>query len=225
MTDDRRLPPLLNVGHPVAERAVLVGDPGRALALAQSLLEGPLMSNHARGLWGYTGAAADGAGLSVLSTGTGGPSAATVLRELVDAGVRRVVRAGSALATGPDGPDGELRAVRFAAAHDGTSAALGVAPGEQVLPDARLHARLVAAGVPEVGVVSVDLLPADGGPPPPEHPGAAAVDRQSAALLTQARRLGVPAAAVLAFPRRDEDRAARDAWWRAVGAAAAAALA
>lgn len=224
MTDDRRLPPLLNVGHPVAERAVLVGDPGRALALAQALLEGPLMSNHARGLWGYTGRAADGAPLSVLSTGTGGPSAATVLREVVDAGVRRVVRAGSALALGADGPAGELRAVRFAAAHDGTSAALGLARGAEVAPDDVLHGRLRAAGLAEVGVVSVDLLPADGGPPPPEHPGAGAVDRQSAALLAQARRLGVPAAVVLAFPRLGEDKAAREAWWGAVGAAAAAAL-
>ena len=225
MTDDRRLPPLLNVGHPVAERAVLVGDPGRALALAQSLLEGPLMSNHARGLWGYTGRAADGDALSVLSTGTGGPSAATVLREVVDAGVRRVVRAGSALALDADGPAGELRVVRFAVAHDGTSAALGLEPGHEVEPDPALHRRLRASGLPEAGVVSVDLLPADGGPTPPAHPGAVAVDRQSAALLAQARRLGVPAAAVLAFPRPDEDKAARDAWWRAVGAAAAAALA
>lgn len=208
----------------MADRAVLVGDPGRALALAQSLLEGPLMSNHARGLWGYTGTAADGAPMSVLSTGTGGPSAATVLREVVDAGVRRVVRAGSALATGSAGPVGELRAARFAVAHDGTSRALGLAPGEELVPDGAMLARLRGAGVADVGVVSVDLLPADGGPEPPAHPGAEAVDRQSAALLAQARRLGVPAAVVLAFPRPDEDQADRTAWWTAVGAAAAVAL-
>lgn len=225
MPHDHRLPSLLNVGHPVAERAVLVGDPGRALALAQALLGGPLMSNHARGLWGYTGLAADGGPMSVLSTGTGGPSAATVLREVVDAGVRRVVRAGSAVALRPEDPSGELRAVRFAAAHDGASAALGVPAGGEVLPDPELHARLRTAAIPEIGIVSVDLLPADGGPPPPAHPGAAAVDRQSAALLAQARRLGVPAAVVLAFPHADEDKPTREAWWRAVGAAAAAALA
>jgi uridine phosphorylase len=39
----------------LAERVLLPGDPGRALALAQSLLEKPLMFNHHRGLWGYTG--------------------------------------------------------------------------------------------------------------------------------------------------------------------------
>ena len=46
--------------HPtaeLAERVLLPGDPGRALALAQLLLEKPLMFNHHRGLWGYTGAA------------------------------------------------------------------------------------------------------------------------------------------------------------------------
>jgi purine-nucleoside phosphorylase len=34
-----------------AEDALLPGDPGRALALAQQLLTEPRMSNHARGLW------------------------------------------------------------------------------------------------------------------------------------------------------------------------------
>jgi purine-nucleoside phosphorylase len=36
----------------LAERVLLPGDPGRALALAQLLIEGPLMFNHHRGLWG-----------------------------------------------------------------------------------------------------------------------------------------------------------------------------
>ncbi|MDO9410711.1 hypothetical protein [Patulibacter sp.] len=256
MTPTRTLPPLLRVGHPVADRAILVGDPGRALALAQVLLaRPPLMSNHARGLWGYTGTASDDAPLSVLSTGTGGPSAAAVLREAVDAGVRRVVRAGSAVpagpgvappgpggrgadpteepaeepaasdaATGPSSAPAALRAVSFAVSHDGTSAALGRSPGEEVRPDGGLLDRLRGLGLRETGVVSVDLLPADGGPPPPLHRGAGAVDRQSAAVLAAAERLGVPAAVVLAFPHADEEEEARGAWWRAVGLAAAAAL-
>ncbi len=45
---------------PIAPAAVLPGDPGRALALAQDLLESPRMANHARGLWGYIGAHARG---------------------------------------------------------------------------------------------------------------------------------------------------------------------
>ncbi|MGA8365049.1 MAG: hypothetical protein WB709_11075, partial [Solirubrobacteraceae bacterium] len=38
----------------LAERVLLPGDPGRALALAQVLIDAPLMFNHHRGLWGYT---------------------------------------------------------------------------------------------------------------------------------------------------------------------------
>ena len=60
----------------LAERVLLPGDPHSALAVAQHLLEAPLMFNHHRGLWGYTGIAADGEPLTVQSTGRGGPSAA-----------------------------------------------------------------------------------------------------------------------------------------------------
>ena len=46
----------------VAERVLLPGDPGRALRLAQQLIDGtPKMLNHNRGLWGYSGIAHDGA--------------------------------------------------------------------------------------------------------------------------------------------------------------------
>src|SRR3712207_9484532 len=80
---------------PLAARALLPGDPGRALALAQELLSEPRMFNHNRGLWGYTGAAADGEPLLIQSTGMGGPSAAIVLEELCDLGVARAVRVGT----------------------------------------------------------------------------------------------------------------------------------
>ena len=80
----------------IAPRAILAGDPGRAMLLAQELIEEPKMSNHARGLWGYSGAAvADGEPLTIQSTGIGGPSAALVLGELVELGVRRAIRVGS----------------------------------------------------------------------------------------------------------------------------------
>ena len=47
--------------------------------LAQELLETPKMSNHARGLWGYSGQTPAGAQLTIQATGMGGPSAALVL--------------------------------------------------------------------------------------------------------------------------------------------------
>ena len=49
------MPSRLRPTASVAADAILVGDPGRALMLAQALLEQPKMSNHARGLWGYWG--------------------------------------------------------------------------------------------------------------------------------------------------------------------------
>src|ERR1700748_463719 len=84
--------------RPTAEihsEAILVGDPGRAMALAQVLTEQPKMSNHARGLWGYSGRTPEGQGLTVQSTGIGGPSAALVLSDLAELGVKRGVRVGT----------------------------------------------------------------------------------------------------------------------------------
>src|SRR5918992_5989157 len=79
----------------VAERVLLPGDPGRALRLAQQLLDTPKMLNHHRGLWGYTGPAADGRPLTIQSTGIGGPSTAVVVEELIRLGARRLVRVGT----------------------------------------------------------------------------------------------------------------------------------
>ena len=53
------------------------------------------MFNHNRGLWGYTGEAADGELLTIQSTGMGGPSAAIVLEELCDLGLQRAIRVGT----------------------------------------------------------------------------------------------------------------------------------
>jgi len=113
--------------HPtatLAERVLLPGDPGRALALAQFLLEQPLMFNHHRGLWGYTGTAADGEPLTIQSTGMGGPSAAIVLHELISLGVRRAIRVGTCGALDAALGLGDLVVAREAIAADGTSAAL-----------------------------------------------------------------------------------------------------
>src|SRR5262249_61551778 len=79
----RRLRPTADI----YEDAILVGDPGRAMALAQVLTEQPKMSNHTRGLWGYSGLTPEGRGLTVQSTGMGGPSAVLVLSDLAELGV------------------------------------------------------------------------------------------------------------------------------------------
>ena len=132
--------------HPTAElapRALLPGDPGRALALAQLVLSEPKMFNHNRGLWGYTGAAADGEPLTIQSTGMGGPSAAIVLEELCDLGLERAIRVGTCGALDGELRLGDLVIAEAAIAADGASRALGA--GDRVAAHAQLVEALRAA--------------------------------------------------------------------------------
>src|SRR4051794_39210662 len=152
---------------PLAPRVLLPGDPGRALALAQTLLDEPRMFNHHRGLWGYTGTAEDGAPLTIQATGMGGPSAAIVLTELIALGARRAIRVGTCGALDSSLALGELVIAREALCADGTSRALGA--GERATADEALTGALEAAapGARPGTVVSVDLFyergPAGGG--------------------------------------------------------------
>jgi uridine phosphorylase len=123
-----------------AADAVLVGDPGRALLLAQELLVQPKMSNHARGLWGYSGRTPAGAELSVQSTGMGGPSAALVLADLAELGLRRAIRIGTCAATRPQARLGELLVVSAATAWPMPAGG----GGEAARPDPALTAALRA---------------------------------------------------------------------------------
>ena len=66
------------------------------------------MFNHNRGLWGYTGTAADGEPMTIQSTGMGGPSAAIVLEELCDLGLETAIRVGTCGALDADLRLGDL---------------------------------------------------------------------------------------------------------------------
>jgi uridine phosphorylase len=185
----------------LAERVLLPGDPGRALALAQSLLSAPKMFNHNRGLWGYTGeAVADGRPLTIQSTGIGGPSAAIVVAELVALGARTLLRVGTCGSLTPELGVGELVIVTEVICEDGTSRSLAAEP--RVAPAAQLLASLVAAagdGARQAVTVSTDLFydrPA-GEPARWLAAGAAAVELETATVLALARRRDVSAASVL----------------------------
>jgi uridine phosphorylase len=219
--------------HPTAEvapRALLPGDPGRALLLAQSLLDAPRMLNHNRGLWGYTGAAADGRPLTIQSTGMGGPSAAIVVSELADLGVTEVVRVGTCGAIVDGLALGELVVVREALAADGTSRALG-AP-DAVAADAGLTAALRGD---HVGVAATTDLFYDPDGADRQRAWAAAgalvVEMEAAAVLRVAVLRGLRAACLLAVTdvlvgarRRRIDAAGYVAAGERLGAVAAAAL-
>jgi len=177
---------------PLAERALLPGDPGRALLLAQALLRDPKMFNHHRGLWGYTGTAADGEALTIQSTGMGGPSAAIVISELAELGARRLVRVGTCGALVASLGLGDLLIVNEAIAGDGTSRALGA--GGRVPADPELLYALGAAGgdgVRRGPVVSTDLFYSES-PEAVERwraQGALAVEMETATLFALAQRL------------------------------------
>jgi uridine phosphorylase len=179
----------------VAERVLLPGDPGRALRLAQQVVDTPKMLNHHRGLWGYTGIAADGEPLTIQSTGLGGPSTAIVAEELIALGARRLVRVGTCVALG-DLELGSLVIAETVLAEDGASRALGAAGA--LAPDGQLLAALGAAGDGAVvgPVVSADLY-YDPQPDRWAASGAVAMELSAAALLAVAARHGVAAACVL----------------------------
>lgn len=190
------MPSRLRPTASIASDAILVGDPGRALLLAQELLEQPKMSNHARGLWGYSGRTPEGKELTIQATGMGGPSAAMVLADLAKLGVRRGVRIGTCTGFDPDASPGELLLVDDAVAAGGSAASFGLAAGETVRPDPGLqgHLREELRGKARAArVASFDVLPVDGSAPA----GATVADMQTVALLARGGELGLAVAAIL----------------------------
>lgn len=197
------MPDRLRPTAPMAPDAILVGDPGRALLLAQELLEKPKMSNHARGLWGYTGRTPAGDGLTIQATGMGGPSAAIVLTDLAELGVKRVVRVGSCSAFGAEAQAGELLLIEVARAIPGSATSFGLDAGDTVSPDRALSERLgveLGTEARAATVASLDTMPAD----PVEAGGAAAADMQTLAVLARCRALEIAAAAVLVVAETEQ---------------------
>jgi DeoD family purine-nucleoside phosphorylase len=199
-TDTPAHPQALHL-HPtaeLAERVLLPGDPGRALALAQTLMHKPRMFNHHRGLWGYTGPAlTDGEPLTIQSTGMGGPSAAIVLTELIALGARHAIRVGTCGALHADLALGELVVARESICADGTSRALGAnerMPADPLLTRALADAAPAAHAGP---VVSVDLF-YDDARERTHPPDALAIEMESAALFAVGARAGISVACMLA---------------------------
>jgi DeoD family purine-nucleoside phosphorylase len=190
--------PHLNPATELAERVLLPGDPHRALKMAQALLESPRMFNARRGLWGYTGAAPDGAPLTIQATGMGGPSAAIVVEELIRLGARTLVRTGTCGALSADLELGDLLVASHAIAADGASRALGA--GGRLAADPGLTAALAGDGVARTAtIVTADLFYE----PDPARlegwagEGAEAVEMETAAVLATAARHDVPVGCIL----------------------------
>src|ERR1044072_1440017 len=147
------MPSRLRPTSSLAAEAILVGDPGRALMLAQELLEQRKRCNHARGLWGYTGRTPAGAELTVQSTGMGGPSAALVLTDPAELAVKRAIRIATCTALAPELRPGQMLVVTEAHAWGGP----GGGSGEAAHPDPALSARL-RGELNEAGAATVASL-------------------------------------------------------------------
>jgi purine-nucleoside phosphorylase len=201
------MPARLRPSAPIAADAILVGDPGRALMLAQELLEQPKMSNHARGLWGYTGTSAAGHGLTIQSTGMGGPSASVVLADLAELGVRRAIRIGTCASLG-DGVLGDTVVVSEAHAERGSFVSPEATKAPR--PDAELTAAL-RNHLPEARfavAVSLDSLYR----PERDLPSALAevADMQTATLFETADQVEIAVAALLLVTEKSDSGQLRD---------------
>ena len=213
---------------PTAPDAILPGDPGRALALAQNLLEAPRMSNHNRGLWGYYGETKSGGRpLTIQSTGIGGPSGAIVLSELGELGVRRAVRVGTCAALSPGLGLGRVAIVEAALPGDGASRALGAAATTEPAPTLHAALRGAAPDAEAVTVATTDLYYRPPGEPPPGADGAAALELGTAPLFALGAALGIEVGCLLAVAESAGERIGAEPLLEAeleMGRAAAAAL-
>jgi uridine phosphorylase len=192
---------------PIAAEALLVADPGLAMALAQVVLCKPVMANHHHGLWGYSGMTAGDRALTVQSTGIGGPSTAAVAAELAAHGVTRAIRVGRCTALDPALDPGSVVVVDGALGLDGTSTALGV---DRPAPDEALTAALTTAvaATRAATVAGYDLAPVTAPQALRDSwraDGATIADGETAALIALGARDGLAVAAALIVDAGDDE--------------------
>jgi DeoD family purine-nucleoside phosphorylase len=84
-----------------AEACLLPGDPLRAKYISETFLTDPVRVNEERGLLGFTGTW-EGKPVSVQGTGMGCPGATIVFEELIQLGVKRLLRVGTCGGLQPD---------------------------------------------------------------------------------------------------------------------------
>src|SRR5690348_14064404 len=103
-----------------ADACLLPGDPLRAKYIAETYFDEPVQRNAERGMLGYTGTW-EGRPISVQATGMGCPSAAIVMEELIQLGVKRFVRVGTCGGLQPDLALGDLIVALTAVPADATA--------------------------------------------------------------------------------------------------------
>jgi purine-nucleoside phosphorylase len=187
----------------VAPIVLLPGDPARAERIALQLDDAAIY-NRNRGLIGYTGTY-HGARVSVQTTMMGAPSTAIVAEELLQLGVRTLIRVGTAGALGAGVNPGDLVVATASTPLDGTTAAY--LDGRPYAPAAAyavvrelMSAAEARSARPHVGPILTDDVF--------YHPdadrlaawtafGALAVEMEASALFTVAARHNMSAGAIL----------------------------
>ena len=99
---------------------LLPGDPRRAKYIAETFMDDVVQRNSERGMLGYTGTF-NGKPVSVQSSGMGCPSAAIVIEELVQLGVKKLMRVGTCGGLQPDLSMGDLIIALSATPADSTA--------------------------------------------------------------------------------------------------------
>lgn len=187
-----------------ADSVLLPGDPRRARYIAENFFEDAELVTEERGMLGFTGTY-KGERVSVQTTGMGCPSASIVTEELIQLGVKNLLRVGTCGGYDPGLQLGDLIVATSATAADGTVSSItqGVpyAPAAHFdLVHAAHHAAEAAGRRTSVGpIVSSDLFY-----DPTEKPqeqwgrlGVLAVEMEAAAIFTLAAMHGVRAGCLL----------------------------
>jgi DeoD family purine-nucleoside phosphorylase len=174
-----------------ADACLLPGDPLRAKYIADTYFDNPVQVNGERGLLGYTGEY-EGKRVSVQGTGMGCPGATIVFEELIQLGVKKLVRVGTCGGLQPHHALGDLIVALSAVAADATASHLvGNEPHSPTASWSLIHGAVhVAKEIDQpmhVGpIVSSDLFynPDDGQYGRWSDRGVLAVEMEAAALFT-----------------------------------------
>src|SRR5436189_3910064 len=159
-----------------AEACLLPGDPLRAKYIAETYFDDVVQRNSERGLLGYSGTY-EGKAVSVQGTGMGCPGATIVFEELIQLGVKKLLRVGTCGGLQGHHQLGDLIVALSAVADDRTADHL--VGGEPHCPTARralfhgaVHAAMASGPPRHVGpIVSSHVVahPDDGPPDRASH--------------------------------------------------------
>ena len=144
-----------------AEACLLPGDPLRAKYIAETFFDDPVQRNSERGMLGYGDVR--GQARLVQSSGMGCPSAGIVIEELVQLGVKKIIRVGTCGAPSAGTDDGLIVAMSAVPADATATHLIGGEPHAptadwDLLHSAVHHAKKLGKPVRVGPIVSSDVF-------------------------------------------------------------------